>query len=42
VAVKIRERIAVNKQDPHKFNVEGFNRKKLNDVEAKEKYRVEF
>jgi hypothetical protein len=41
VVVKIRERIAVNKQASHKFQMEGFNLKKLNEVEGKEKYRVE-
>jgi hypothetical protein len=38
---KIRERIAVNKQGSHKFQMERSNLKKLNDVEGKEKYRVE-
>jgi hypothetical protein len=38
---KIRERIAVNKQGSHKFRMERFNLKKLNEVEGKEKYRVE-
>jgi dynactin complex subunit len=38
---KIRERIAVNKQGSHKFHTERFNLKKLNDVEGREKYRVE-
>jgi hypothetical protein len=41
VVAKIRERIAVNKQGSHKFRMERFNLKKLNDVEGKEKYRVE-
>jgi hypothetical protein len=41
VVAKIRERIAMNKQVSHKFHVEWFNCKKLNDVEGKEKYRVE-
>jgi hypothetical protein len=31
----------VNKQGPHKFQMERFNLKKLNEVEGKEKYRVE-
>jgi hypothetical protein len=41
VVAKIRERIAVNKQGSHKFHLERFNLKKLNEVECKEKYRVE-
>jgi hypothetical protein len=41
VVAKIRERIAVNKQRSHKFHMERFNIKKLNEVEGKEKYRVE-
>jgi hypothetical protein len=38
---EIRERLAVNKQGSHKFNMEKFNLKKLNDVESKEEYCVE-
>jgi hypothetical protein len=38
---KIRERTAVNKQGSHKFHMERFNLKKLNEIEGKEKYRVE-
>jgi hypothetical protein len=38
---KIRERLAVNKQGSHRFHVERFNLKKLNEVEGKGKYRVE-
>jgi hypothetical protein len=41
VVAKIRERIAVNKQGKQKLHVEKFNLKKLNEVEGKEKYRVE-
>jgi hypothetical protein len=41
VVAKIRERLAVNKQGSHKFHMERFNLKKLNEVEGKEKYRVE-
>jgi hypothetical protein len=40
VVAKIRERIAVNKQGLHKFHMERFNLKKLNEVEGKEKYRL--
>jgi hypothetical protein len=41
VVAKIRERIAVNKQGSHKFHMERFNHMKLNELEGKEKYRVE-
>jgi hypothetical protein len=41
VVAKIRERIAVNKQGSHKFHMERFNLKRLNDVERKEKYHAE-
>jgi hypothetical protein len=41
VVAKIRERIAVNKQGSHKFHMERFNLKKLNEVEVEEEYRVE-
>jgi hypothetical protein len=35
VVAKIRERLAMNKQRPHRFHVERFNLKKLNDEEGK-------
>jgi hypothetical protein len=38
--VKIRERLAVNKQGLQKFNMEKFTLKKLNEVECKDHYRV--
>jgi hypothetical protein len=38
VVAKIRERIAVNKQGSHKFHMERFSVKKLNEVNSKEKY----
>jgi hypothetical protein len=41
VVAKVRERLAVNKQGSPKFRMERFNLKKLNEVEGKEKYRVE-
>jgi hypothetical protein len=41
VVAKLRERIAVNKQGSHKFQMERFNLKKLNEVEGKDKYSVE-
>jgi hypothetical protein len=37
----LRERLAVNKQRLHRFRVERFNLKNLNDVRVKEKYLVE-
>jgi hypothetical protein len=40
VVSKIKERIAVNKQGSHKFQMERFNLKKLNEVEGRKKYRV--
>jgi hypothetical protein len=41
VMAKVRERLAVNKQRSHTFDMERFNLKKLNDVESKELYNVE-
>jgi hypothetical protein len=41
MVAKIRERLAVKKQGSHKYLMERFNFKKINDVEGKEKYRVE-
>jgi hypothetical protein len=38
---KVRERLAVNKQRLHRFYMERFNSKKLNNVGDKAKYRVE-
>jgi hypothetical protein len=35
------ERLAVNKHRSQRFQIQGFNLKKLNDIEVKEKYRVE-
>jgi hypothetical protein len=32
VVAKVRERLAVNKQGSHKFHIESFNLKKLNDA----------
>jgi hypothetical protein len=32
VVGKVRERLAVNKQESHKFHMESFTLKKLNDV----------
>jgi hypothetical protein len=41
VVAKTRERLAVNKQGSHTFQMERFSRKKSNEVEGKEMYRVE-
>jgi hypothetical protein len=40
VVAKVRERLAVNKKS-HRFHMEKFNLKKLNEVESKEQHRVE-
>jgi hypothetical protein len=41
VVTKVWERLAVNEQRSHKFHIDRFNLKKLNDVEGKEQFRVE-
>jgi hypothetical protein len=41
VVAKVRERLAVNKQRSHRYDMERFNLKKLNDVEGKEQFHVE-
>jgi hypothetical protein len=41
VLPKTREQLAMTKQGSHKFHIEKFNLKKLNEVKGKEKYRVE-
>jgi hypothetical protein len=41
VVSKFRERLAVNKQRSQRFDMERFNLKKLNEVEGKEKYRID-
>jgi hypothetical protein len=35
VVVKVRERLAVNKQTSHRFHMERFNLKKVNEVKVK-------
>jgi hypothetical protein len=35
VMVKVRERLAVNKQRSHRFHMERFNNKKLNEINGK-------
>jgi hypothetical protein len=41
VVAKVRERLAANKQRSERFHLEGFNIKKLNEVEYKEQFRFE-
>jgi hypothetical protein len=41
MVAKVRELLAVNIQRSHRFHMERFNLKKLNEVEDKEQYRVE-
>jgi hypothetical protein len=41
VVAKVKERLAVNNQKSHRFQMERFNLKKLNQVQGKEKYHVE-
>jgi hypothetical protein len=41
VVAKVRERLAVNKQDAQKFDGERFNLGKLNNLEAKKQYQIE-
>jgi hypothetical protein len=38
---KLRETISVSKRARQKFDLERFDLKKLDDLEAKEKYQVE-
>jgi hypothetical protein len=41
VVAKVRERLAVNKQRSHRFHMERFSLKKLNEVEGKEQFCVD-
>ena len=41
MVAKLRERLAVNKKAAQKFEGERFNLWKLNELEVKEKYRIE-
>ena len=41
VVAKVRERLAVRKQDTQNFDGERFNMKKLNELEVKKKYQIE-
>jgi hypothetical protein len=40
VVEKVRERLAVNKQESHKFNVEKFNLRKLNELKVRKQYPI--
>jgi hypothetical protein len=42
VVEKVRERLAVNKHRSHRCHTESLSLKKLNEVEGKDQYRVEF
>jgi hypothetical protein len=42
VVAKVRQRLPANKQRSFRFHIERFNLKKLNEVEGKEQFRVEF
>jgi hypothetical protein len=41
VVTKVKERLAASKQRSHTFHMERFNLEKLNEMEGKERYRVE-
>jgi hypothetical protein len=41
VVAKLRERISVSKRLRQYFDLEIFDRKKINDVEVKKKYQVD-
>jgi hypothetical protein len=41
LVANIKEIMAVSKQTTHRFHMERFNLKKLNEVDGKEQYRVE-
>jgi hypothetical protein len=41
VVAKVRKRLAVNEQRSHRFHIERFNLKKLNEVETREGSRAE-
>jgi hypothetical protein len=41
VVAKVRERIAVRKQEPHTFDGERLNLRKLNDREVRKQYQIE-
>jgi hypothetical protein len=41
VVAKVKERLAVNEQRSHRFHVERFNLKNINEVECKKRYYAE-
>jgi len=41
VVTKVRERLAVNKQEAQSFDGERFNLRKLNELEARKQYQIE-
>jgi hypothetical protein len=41
MVTEVRKGLAVNKQTSHGFHMEGFDRKKLNEVEGKNHYHIE-
>jgi hypothetical protein len=41
MVAKVREGLTVNKQRSHRFHMERFNLKTLNEVEGKEQYHAE-
>ena len=40
VVAKVRERLAVSKQAAQKYDVEGFNRRKLNELKVRKQYQI--
>jgi hypothetical protein len=41
VVVKVRERLAVNKEAAQRFDWDRFNLRKLNELEVRKKYQIE-
>ena len=41
MVAKVRERLAANKQAAQKFHGEGFNLRKLNELEVRKQYQIE-
>jgi hypothetical protein len=42
VVAKVRERLAVSKQEAQKFHVERFNLRKLNELQVRNQYQIKF
>jgi hypothetical protein len=40
MVAKVRERLAVNKQVGHKFVMDRFNLRKLNELEVRRQYQI--